>query len=484
MIRKAFLTNSIGTLCSRIFGLVRDLCMASFLGAGILSDIFFVAFKFPNLCRRIFAEGSFVQSFLPNFIQARKKGAFSVLVFGIFFSIILLLSLFVWHFSGLVTKALANGFSQENIDLAKPIVAINFWYLELIFVATFLSSLLQYKNCFWVSAYNTALLNVCMIIALFFVRDIEDMRAVYILSYGVLCGGLAQIALHFYPLFKLGYCRLFSVGVAEIWYICRQKGSKQALRLQQILQDIRAFFTRFLPAVLGSSTAQIASFLDTVIASYLSAGAISYLYYANRIFQLPLALFAIAISTALFPTIAKAVKNAQYTQALNLMKNTFWFLLLVLWVCVIGGVMLKDEITWLLFERNKFLREDTLAVGMAFGMYMLGLLPYGLARIFSLWLYAHNMQGKAAKISAISLLCGVGFSLMLMYPLGASGLALASSLGGVLYFALTIRIFGVKNFIPMLKNTKGWVLLAIITGLEILILYVFKLYEHYLGILV
>ena len=115
MIRKAFLTNSIGTLCSRVFGLVRDLCMASFLGAGILSDIFFVAFKFPNLCRRIFAEGAFAQSFLPNFIQARKKGAFSVLVFGIFFSIILLLSLFVWQFSGLVTKALANGFSQENI---------------------------------------------------------------------------------------------------------------------------------------------------------------------------------------------------------------------------------------------------------------------------------------------------------------------------------------------------------------------------------
>lgn len=457
--------------------------MASFLGAGIISDIFFVAFKFPNLCRRIFAEGAFVQSFLPNFVQARKKGAFSVLVFIIFFCIILLISLFVWQYSGLVTKALANGFSQENIELAKPIVVINFWYLELIFVATFLSSLLQYKNCFWVSAYNTALLNICMIIALFFVRDIEDMRAVYILSYGVLCGGVAQIALHFYPLLKLGYCKLFGVGIREIWRVCRQSGSKQTLRLKQITHDVKAFFTRFFPAMLGSSTAQIASFLDTVIASYLSAGAISYLYYANRIFQLPLALFAIAISTALFPTIAKAVKNTQYTQALHLMKQSFWFLLLVLWACVIGGVMLKDEITWLLFERNKFVREDTLAVGMTFGMYMLGLLPYGLARIFSLWLYAHNMQGKAAKISAISLFCGVGFSLVLMYPLGASGLALASSLGGVLYFTLTIRIFGIKNFIPMLKNTKGWILLAIITALEILILYIFKLYEHHLGIL-
>ena len=322
-----------------------------------------------------------------------------------------------------------------------------------------------------------------MIIALFFVRDIEDMRAVYILSYGVLCGGVAQIALHFYPLFRLGYCRLFGVGVVEIWRALSQRGGTKTPRFRQILKDLRAFFSRFLPAVLGSSTAQIASFLDTVIASYLSAGAISYLYYANRIFQLPLALFAIAISTALFPTIAKAVKNTQHTQALALMKNAFWFLLLVLWVCVIGGVMLRDEITWLLFERNKFVREDTLAVGMAFGMYMLGLLPYGLARIFSLWLYAHNLQGKAAKISALSLLCGVGFSLILMHPLGASGLALASSLGGVLYFALTIRIFGLKNFIPMLKNAKGWILLAIITGLEILILYIFKLYEHHLGIL-
>lgn len=483
MIRKAFLTNSIGTLCSRVFGLVRDLCMASFLGAGILSDIFFVAFKFPNLCRRIFAEGAFIQSFLPNFIQARKKGAFSVLVFGIFFGVIFILSLFVWEFSGLVTKALANGFSEEQIALAKPIVAINFWYLELIFATTFLSSLLQYKNCFWVSAYNTALLNICMIIALFFVRDIEDMRAVYILSYGVLCGGLAQIALHFYPLFKLNYCRLFSVGIQEIWRVCKQKNGTQTPRFKQILADIRSFFMRFFPAMLGSSTAQIASFLDTVIASYLGAGAISYLYYANRIFQLPLALFAIAVSTALFPTIAKAVKNAQYTQALQLMKKSFWFLLLVLWVCVVGGVMLKDEITWLLFERNKFVREDTLAVGMAFGMYMLGLLPYGLARIFSLWLYAHNLQGKAAKISAISLLVGVGFSLVLMHPLGASGLALASSLGGVLHFILTIRIFGMQHFIDILKNTKGWIFLAIITALEILILYIFKLYEHHFGIL-
>ncbi|MGI0440315.1 murein biosynthesis integral membrane protein MurJ [Helicobacter himalayensis] len=481
MIFKAFLTNSMGILCSRIFGFMRDLCMASFLGAGVASDIFFVAFKLPNLFRRIFAEGAFVQSFLPSFIDTRKKGAFSVIIFCVFFAFIFLLSLCVWQFSGIFTKALANGFSDSQIELAKPIVAINFWYLELIFCATFFGSLLQYKNCFWVSAYNTALLNICMIIALFVARDSEDLQAVYVLSYGVLCGGVAQVVLHFYPLVKFGFFRVFYVGVREIMQSFKMRRNNPS-KLDSILRDVNSFFKQFFPALLGSSTAQIASFLDTLIASFLSSGAISYLYYANRIFQLPLAIFAIAASSALFPTIAKAVKNAQTSQALRLMKRAFWLLFIILSVCVIGGIMLRNEIIWLLFERGKFVREDTLEVALVFAGYMVGLLPFGLARIFSLWLYAHKMQGKAAKISAISLLCGVGFSLLLMRPFGASGLALASSLGGVLYFALTIRIFGAKEFLNMLKNLKAWLLLVIIALCEIALLGIFQKYEYVFGI--
>ena len=145
--------------------------------------------------------------------------------------------------------------------------------------------------------------------------------------------------------------------------------------------------------------------------------------------------------------------------------------------------MLKDEIIWLLFERGKFERGDTIAVANVFAMYLVGLLPFGLARIFSLWLYSHKMQGRAAKISAISLLCGVGFSLMLMHPLGAMGLALASSLGGFVYFALTVRVFGLSQFTLMLKNTKGLALLAIMVGFLIALLSVFKHYEKSFGIL-
>ena len=216
MLKKAFLTNSSGIMCSRIFGFLRDLSMAHILGAGIYSDIFFVAFKFPNLFRRIFCEGAFSQSFLPNFIASSKKGAFVVLTLGAFSIILLCLSLFVMAFSGGVTRILALGFSQNLIEIAKPIVAIHFWYLLLVFWVTFFSALLQYKQHFWVSAYNTALLNIAMILALFLAQGKDELEIVYFVSYGVLLGGVAQVGLHFYPLWKLGFWRLFVCGVLEI----------------------------------------------------------------------------------------------------------------------------------------------------------------------------------------------------------------------------------------------------------------------------
>ena len=195
MLKKAFLTNSSGILCSRIFGFLRDLSMANILGAGIYSDIFFVAFKFPNLFRRVFGEGAFTQSFLPNLIASSKKGAFSVLVLVIFSSILLFLSLFVVCFSSGVTRVLALGFDSSLIEIASPIVAIHFWYLLLVFWVTFFSALLQYKQHFWVSAYNTALLNIAMIVALFLAKGKDELEIVYFVSFGVLLGGVAQVGL-------------------------------------------------------------------------------------------------------------------------------------------------------------------------------------------------------------------------------------------------------------------------------------------------
>lgn len=471
MFKKAFYTNSSGILCSRIFGFIRDLSMASVLGAGIYSDIFFIAFKLPNLFRRIFSEGAFTQSFLPSFIGTSRKGIFSIVLFFIFFGFLVLFSICVWIFSAFFTKLLAYGFNDEIIQLAKPIVAINFWYLCLIFCANFFSSLLQYKNNFWVSAYNTALLNIAMIIALFLARDKDSYTIVYFLSFSVLFGGVAQILLHCYSLYKLRYFKLFIVGFKDLYRIFNNKNKSKLISLKISLSG---FFRQFFPALLGSSTAQIASFIDTLLASFLVSGSVSYLYYANRIFQLPLALFAIATSTALFPMVAKMIKNNNEEKAIVLLKKAFWLLTFSLSICVVGGIVLKNEIIWLLFERGKFIRSDTMIVANVFMAYLIGLLPFGLARIFSLWLYSFKRQAKAAKISAISLFCGVIFSLILMKPFGAIGLAVSSSLGGFVLFALTIRAFGFKKFINIINSRKLFILLIILLLLEFIILYFLK----------
>lgn len=475
--KKAFLTNSSGILCSRIFGFLRDLSMAHTLGAGIYSDIFFAAFKFPNLFRRIFAEGAFTQSFLPNFIASTKKGAFSVIVLFSFSLILILFSFFVMAFSGLVTRFLALGFSDELIEIAKPIVVINFWYLLLVFIVTFFSSLLQYKNSFWVSAYNTALLNIAMIIALFISKDKTQLEIIYFLSYGVLCGGVLQILLHFYPLFKLGFFRLFSCGIAEIKLAFFSKATQKSKNLKdKILSELNLFRKKFLPAMLGSSTAQIASFIDTLLASFLASGSISYLYYANRIFQLPLALFAIAVSTALFPNVAKLIRANEESKALIAMQKAFWFLLFLLILCAIGGIMLSEQIIWLLYEHGKFVRSDTLECAMVFSAYMIGLLPFGLSRIFSLYLYSTMQQGRAAIISAISLGIGVILSLILMQFFGAVGLALAGSFSGFILFILSIKAFGLKRFFDMLCYKKMWAILFILISIEVIVLYIVNLF--------
>ncbi len=435
MIKKAIFTNSSGILFSRILGFLRDLLTANVLGASIYSDIFFVAFKFPNLFRRIFGEGAFSQSFLPELIGSKKRALFMGGVFVVFLSIILLLTLAVNIFDTFFTKIIAYGFSEEVVQKASTFVAINFWYLDLIFIVTFLGAILQFRGHFAASAYSTALLNLALIGALLLSKGKDSESIVYYLSFGVLVGGFLQILLHLYPMRRKNLLRPLKIGIISTF-----------TRFKEARSALKGFFRQFFPALLGSSTAQISAFIDTFLASFLAAGSISYLYYANRIFQLPLALFAIATSVALFPSVAKAIQLKDETKALNLLKNAFWLLAFLLGGSVVGGMVLSKEIIELLFMRGAFDANDAAHTSEVFAMYMLGLLPFGMAKILSLWLYAHKRQGRAALISAQSLGIGVVFSLILIVPMGAAGLALAGSIGGFTLFFLSVREFGYGLF--------------------------------------
>lgn len=451
MLIKSFFTNSIGTLVSRIFGFVRDMLSASILGANIYSDIFFVAFKFPNLFRRIFAEGAFTQSFIPCFIKTPRKALFTYTIFSRFLIFLIIFALIVTLFSEFFAKIIAFGFDDETIALSAPFVAINFYYLPLIFCVTLFGSLLQYKHHFAVSAFSTALLNIGMIGALLLFQGYDRKTIVYALSYGVLIGGVMQVIVHVIAMKKDRFLTFFALGF------------KYRHKKDSALEESQKSFNRsFWHSVIGNSTPQIVSFVDTTLASFLVTGSISYLYYGNRIFQLPLALFAIALTTGIFPKISRLLKANKDEEASTLLSQGFWILAFLLTMSTLGGFMLSDEIVKLLFEHGSFSKEDTLNTGFVLAMYMLGLIPFGLSKLFSLWLYAGMRQKEAAVIAMYALGANLIFSFSLIKPMGAAGLALAGSLSAFVLLFLTLRSFGLGKFFAILYSKKSAILGALL----------------------
>ena len=457
---KSIFTNSFGILLSRVFGFVRDVVMASVLGAGYWSDIFFLANRLPNLFRNIFAEGAFTQAFMPSFVASANKSVFSTAIFLRFSLFIILGSLAVTVAPEYITKLLAPGWDAKRIADTAPLSAISFWYLYLIFIVTFIATLLQYKEHFVTTAMSTVLLNLSMTAALLLFMKSDPKTIAYALTFSVLVGGLLQVIVHIFALYKLHLVRLLTGG----WKYRNRR---------EISEEKKKFTTLFIPAVWGGASLQINSFVGTIIASFLITGSVSYLAYAQRIFQLPLALFAIATATALFPGISKALKNSNETLAYANLEKGFWLLSFALGFATLGGALLSEPIIWLLFERGKFNIIQTQETAKVLSMFMLGLLPLGLSKLFSLFLYATYRQGKAAKIATLSVVVNIVASLLLMHSMGASGLALAGSIGGWILFIFTVKEVGFDKFIAIVKSKNSFYF-VISMSLFALMLYLFN----------
>ncbi|MEY3002464.1 MAG: hypothetical protein RLZZ428_839 [Pseudomonadota bacterium] len=451
---KSIFTNSFGILFSRVTGLGRDVLMASALGASVWSDMFFVAFKLPNLFRRIFAEGAFTQAFMPSFVASRQKGVFATAIFLRFLLFLTAFSLLITLFPQIITKMMAWGWDGDLISQTSPLTAINFWYLDLIFIVTFLGTLLQYKEHFFTTAFSTTLLNVSMIGALYLYMKSDPATVAYALSFGVIIGGVLQVIVH---VFALQQVKLHKILI----------GGWKYRKSRDIKEEEKHFNTLFIPGILGNSTPQISAFVDTTLATFLGQGAVSYLFYANRVFQLPLAIIAIATATALFPAVSKALKNNQKEKAFANLSKAFWFLMFLLGASTVGGILLAEPVVWLLFERGKFTSTQTLQTVYVLQMYMIGLLPFGIAKLFSMYLYASQKHLKAAKIALYSLIASVTGSLILMHPMGAAGLALAGSLGGWVLLVLTVKEVGSHTFLEIIRSKKSlyWIVtMALMTG--------------------
>jgi putative peptidoglycan lipid II flippase len=452
---KSIFSNSFGILLSRITGLGRNTLLAMTLGATGYSDMFFVAFKLANMFRRIFAEGAFTQAFMPSFVDAKQKGVFATAIFIRFMLFIVAMSIIVTLFPELITKLIAWNWDDTTITQTAPFTAINFWYLDFIFMVTFMGTLLQYKEHFITTAISTALLNISMITALFLFMHHDPKTILYALSISVLIGGLLQVATHIYALHRFNMLRLLIGG----WKYRKKKDIKD---------EEKKFTKLFVPSVWGNSAPQFASYLDTFLASFLITGSISYLFYANLLFQLPLGLIAIATASALFPSISKALSRGDEKDAYSNLSKAFWLLAFLLGISALGGVIFAEPIVWLLFEYGKFTPTMTHDTANVLSMYMVGLLPYGFAKLFSMFLYASHRHTKAAKIATIALVVNMISSLILMQFMGAMGLALAGSIGGWTLFILTIKEVGFERFIKIIKDKKLIYLIATLIGSALL----------------
>jgi len=420
------------TLVSRFTGFMRDIMLAAIIGAGPVADAFFVAFRLPNHFRAIFAEGAFNSAFIPAYARVRtEQGARAAEQFGDRIFTLLLVSQIVLLALALVftpqaIEVLAPGFSREpqQFTLAVSLTRITFPYLLLITLVTLWSGVLNALHRFAAAAAAPILLNVTMMATLALAYWFPS--AGYAAAWGVLISGVLQALL-------VGGDTFFS-------------GAMTSFRALRWNKDVRRFFKALLPATFGSAGTQLALFADTIIASFLSAGAISALYYADRIDQLPIGVIGIAVGTVLVPEITHRLAAGDEAGAQATQNRAIEFALLLALPCVVAFLVVPGLIMRALFMRGAFTAADAHAAALTLMAYTIGLIPFILIRSVVAPFLARGDTATPVKAALIGTGVNIVCKLALMVPLAQVGLALATSIGAwlnfilVLYFATRARL--------------------------------------------
>src|SRR6201986_4293072 len=356
---KKILTVGGYTLMSRLTGFMRDIMLAAILGAGPVADAFFVAFRLPNHFRAIFAEGAFNAAFIPAYARIRTQEGneaaemFGDRIFTLLLASQLVLLVLALAFTPQAIDLLAPGFSREpeQFTLAVSLTRITFPYLLLITLVTLWSGILNAMHRFAAAAAASILLNVAMMATLAVAWLFPS--AGHAAAWGVLISGVLQAAL---------------VG-GDAW----RSGVMTSFHRLTWDDDVKRFFKALIPATVGSAGTQLALFADTIIASFLSAGAISTLYYADRIDQLPIGVIGIAIGTVLVPEMTRRLASGDEAGARSAQSRAIEFALLLAVPCVVAFIVVPGPIMRGLFLRGAFNAEDAHASALTLMAYTVGL---------------------------------------------------------------------------------------------------------------
>jgi putative peptidoglycan lipid II flippase len=403
------------TLLSRLTGFARDIMLAAILGAGPVADAFFVAFRLPNHFRAIFAEGAFNAAFVPAYAHLHgEKGEVSAKLFAdriftlLFLSQVVLLVV-AWLFMPQAMSVLAPGFSEdaEQRRLAIELTRITFPYLLLITLVTLYGGMLNVMHRFASAAAASIFLNIAMMATL--AVAVWFPTPGHAAAWGVLISGFLQYFLLAGDLATHGGLPRFA-----------------PLKLDE---DIRAFFRALGPATIGSMGTQVAMFADTIIATFLPAGALSALYYADRLNQLPIGVIGIAVGTVLLPEMARRITAGDNAGAMAAQRRAFDFTLLLSVPFVAAFLAVPDSITRAMFARGAFSKADAAAAGATLAAYAVGLIPFVLIRSAVATFYARKDTATPVKASLTGLTINMGLKLLLMGAFAQIGLALATAVG-------------------------------------------------------
>ncbi len=425
------------TLLSRITGFLRDMILANFLGAGMIADAFFVAFKLPNLFRSLFAEGAFTTAFVPMLSQKlvcedRKQAflfaakAISVLAF--------FLSLFVVIIELLmpcVVTILAPGFANDmgKLDLAITLSRITFPFLLFISIVSFQSGILNSLNKFAAPAAAPIILNLMMILSVFTFVPFSKTPA-HGIAIGITVAGFIEILWLTYFLHR------------------QQVKIHPQLNILSAIKDceIRTLFKRIAPGVLGAGIYQINMVIDTILVSLVGTGAISWLYYANRLQQLPLGVVGAAISVAVLPVLSRHIKANEHEQAQSIQSKAFEYGALLSIPAAIALIILAEPIINILFQHGKFGIEQTIMTAKAVVAYAIGLPAYVLVKSLAPNFFARGDTKTPVKYSIIVLLTNLSFAIILMKPFGHVGIASATTIAAFVSLWQYYRGLKKRNF--------------------------------------
>ncbi|MGH1375871.1 MAG: murein biosynthesis integral membrane protein MurJ [Alphaproteobacteria bacterium] len=422
---KAMATVAGMTGLSRIAGFARDMLTATYLGAGPIADAFFVALKLPNFFRRVTAEGAFSIAFVPIYsktIESGSKEKADLFASNAFMVMLTALSAFTFLALLLmpyVIQLIAPGFVGDELrePLAVELSRITFPYLLLMSLTALLGGVMNAMDRFAPFAFAPVLFNLSLIAALLVSEHFET--AGHALAYGLLSAGVLQLV---------------------FLYICaRRAGVKITLGWPRLDVDARKVLKLMGPAVIGAGVVHINLFADIILASFLESGSISYLYYADRLNQLPLGVVGIAVGTALLPMLSRAMAKDTPEEACHLFNRALEYCLLLALPAAVALAVMPLSLITVLFEHGKFDASDSAITASVLSAYALGLPAYIAIKVFSTAHWAREDTKTPVRISVIATLLNIVMSIILIQYIGVIGIALATGLTGWLQFYLHIR---------------------------------------------